>query len=86
MIYVARSQVNVRLDGELVEGVEELVRSGRFPTKTEAFSEALRLLLRVHRGKELASMMDDLREGTGGLPSLSGSLAASRREEEEPVE
>jgi len=79
---MARSQVNVRLDGELVEGVEELVKRGRFPTKTEAFSEALRLLLRVHRGEELASRMDGLREGTEGLPSLSGSLEASRREEE----
>ena len=82
---MARSQVNVRLDEGLMEEVEALVEGGRYATKTEAFTEALRLLLRVHRGEELASRMDALREGTGGLPSLSGSLDASRGEEEGPV-
>jgi len=79
-----KTQVNVRLDGELVAEVDELVRSGRFSSKTEAFSEALRLLIKAHKGGALASRMDEIREGTGAYPSLTDALEASREEEEEP--
>ena len=82
---VDKTQVNVRLERELVAEVDELVRSGRFSSKTEAFSEALRLLMRAHKGEALARRMDEIREGTGAYPSLTDALAASREEEEGPL-
>jgi Arc/MetJ-type ribon-helix-helix transcriptional regulator len=80
-----KTQVNVRLERELVAEIDELVRSGRFSSKTEAFSEALRLLMRAHKGEELARLLDEIREGTGAYPSLTDALAASREEEEGPL-
>jgi len=82
---VDKTQVNVRLERELVAEVDELVRSGRFSSKTEAFSEALRLLMRAHKGEALARRMDEIREGTGAYPSLTDALVASREEEEGPL-
>ncbi len=82
---VDKTQVNVRLDRGLVTEVDELVRSGRFSSKTEAFTEALRLLVKAHKGGELARLIDEVREGTGAYPSLTDALAVSREEEEEPL-
>jgi len=76
-------QVNVRLEKELVAQVDELVKSGRFPSKTDAFSDALRLLIRAYKGEMLARRIDQIREGTEGYPSLTDALSASREEEEE---
>ena len=78
-------QVNVRLERGLVAEVDELVRSGHFRSKTDAFSDALRLLIRAHKGEALAERIDRIREGTEGYPSLTDALAASREEEEEPL-
>jgi Arc/MetJ-type ribon-helix-helix transcriptional regulator len=83
VLYTDRAQVNVRLPRELVAEVEELVRSGRFENKTEAFAEALRLLLRAHWGEALARRIDALREGTEGYPSPAEATASSHEEEDE---
>lgn len=79
-----KTQVNVRLDTKLVAEIDEMVKSGHFTSKTEAFSEALRLLMRAHRSEALTRLIDEIREGTGAYPSLTDALAASR-EEEEPL-
>jgi len=51
---MSRIQVNVRLRKELVVEIDNLVRSGRFSSKREAFSEAIRLLIRTYKGEILA--------------------------------
>jgi Arc/MetJ-type ribon-helix-helix transcriptional regulator len=76
-------QLNVRIDKELAEEIDEMVRGGRFRTKTDAITDALRLLIRAHKGKELAERMSSVREGTEGYPSLSKALADAREEEDE---
>lgn len=81
-----KAQVNVRLPKELVDEIDELVKGGRFPSKTDAFSEALRLLLRIHRGEELARRIDSIKEGTERYASASKAVVASHEEEDERLE
>jgi len=50
---VSKAQVNVRLRKEPVVEIDNLVRSGRFSSKTEAFSEAIRLLIKTYEGEIL---------------------------------
>jgi len=78
-----KAQVNVRLPKELVDDIDELVRDGRFPSKTDAFSEALRLLLRTYKGELLARKIDRIREGTESHPSLAEAVVSSHEEEDE---
>jgi Arc/MetJ-type ribon-helix-helix transcriptional regulator len=76
-------QLNVRIDKELAEEIDEMVRGGRFRTKTDAITDALRLLIKAQKGRELAERMNSVREGTEGYPSLSKALADTREEEDE---
>lgn len=79
---MVRVQLNVRIDKELADEIDEMVRSGRFQTKAEALAEALRLLIRTFRGEELTARMNQIREETIGLPSLTEALAEAREEED----
>jgi metal-responsive CopG/Arc/MetJ family transcriptional regulator len=73
--------VNVKLDETLVREVEELVKKGVVKTKKEAFSRALKLLLREYRAKELAERIDRIREGTEGFGDVSRGVVDSHEEE-----
>jgi Arc/MetJ-type ribon-helix-helix transcriptional regulator len=79
---LVRVQLNVRIDKELAEEIDEMVMSGRFQTKAEALTEAIRLLIRTYRGEKLAVRMNRVREGTIGLPSLTDALVEARKEED----
>ena len=80
---MVKVQLNVRIDKELAEEIDEMVKRGRFQTKTDALTDALMLLIRAQRGEELAERMSRVREGTEGYPSLSETLEEARREEDE---
>jgi len=79
---VSKAQVNVRLRKELVVEIDNLVRSGRFSSKTEAFSEAIRLLIKTYKGEILAKKTDRIREGTESYPSPTVAVASSHEEED----
>ena len=80
---MSKAQVNVRLRKELIVEIDNLVRSGRFSSKTEAFSEAIRLLLKTYEGEILAKKIDRIREGTESYPSPTDSVVSSHEEEDE---
>ena len=73
----------MRLPKELVAEIDELVKSGRFPSKTDAFSEALKLLLRTYKGELLARTIDRIREGTESYLSPTRAAVSSHEEEDE---
>lgn len=79
---MAKTQVNVKLDRQLLQEVERLVESKVFASKTEAFGEALRLLLRTQRGKSLLGRIDRIREGTESYPSANQALIEAHEREE----
>lgn len=79
---MARVQVNLRLDEKIVEEVERLVREGYFSSKTEAFTQALKLLVRYYRLEELNRRFEKIREGTESLPSVTAAVVASHEEED----
>ncbi len=80
---MSKAQVNVRLRKELVAEVERLVKDGHFSSKTEAFTEALRLLIRSRKGEVLAKKIDHVREGTEEYPSPSEAVVSAHEEEDE---
>lgn len=80
---MSKAQVNVRLRKELVAEVDSLIKSGRFSSKTEAFSEAIKLLIRAYKGELLARKMDRIREGTESYLSPTEAVIASHEEEDE---
>jgi len=77
--------MNVRVDGELSREVDELVRRGVFKTKREAVEKALRLLIARVKAEEIRRAIDEVREGTEGLPSAAEALLESRAEEDESL-
>ena len=74
-------QVNVKLDEKLLHEVERLVKQGHVKTKKEAFEKALRLLIRSLRASELAERIDNVREGTKAIPSVTEAVIESHEEE-----
>ena len=80
---MARVQVNLKLEADLVREVEKLVERGYFNSKTEAFTEALKLLIRRYKAKELMERIDRIREGTERLPSVTKALAKAQEEEDQ---
>ena len=79
---MARTQVNVKLDDRLLREMESLVESKEYASKTEVFVEALRLLLRTQRGKDLLKRIDEIREGTEQYPSVSKALIEDHEQED----
>ena len=79
---MAKVQVNVKLDEKLIKEVTELIDKGYLKNKTEAFTEALRLLLRKYKADEIKMKMDQIRRGTEKLPSVTGAVVESHKEED----
>ena len=79
---MARIQVNLRLDEKIVQEVEKLVAEGHFKGKTEAFTEALKLLIRQYKVDHLKRSLEEIREGTEKLPSVTKAVIASHEEED----
>jgi len=80
---MSKAQVNVRLRKELVAGIDELVKGGHFSNKTEAFSEAIRLLMKTYKGQMLAKKIDSIREETESYLSPAEAVVSSHEEEDE---
>jgi len=80
---MARIQVNLKLDASLIQEVERLVEKGHFSSRTEAFTEALRLLIRSYKAKELMERIDKIREGTEELPSVTEAVIKAQEEEDQ---
>jgi len=78
---MAKTQVNVKLEEKLLKEVEGLVQSGLYTSKTEAFAEALKLLLRVQKGKTILQKIDRIREGTERYPSANQALTEEHEQE-----
>ncbi|MEM1509322.1 MAG: hypothetical protein QW291_01335 [Thermofilaceae archaeon] len=79
---MAKIQVNLKLEQKLVEEVEKLVSEGYFPSKTEAFTQALKMLVRKYKVDEMKRKFDKIREGTESLPSVSLAVIDSHEEED----
>jgi len=79
---MARIQVNLKLDKDLVQEVEKLVKKGYFNSKTEAFTYALKLLIRLYKAEELKKRIDEVREGTEELPSVTKAIIEDQEEED----
>ncbi len=79
---MGRIQVNLKLEASLVRAVEELVERGYFRSKTEAFTYALRLLIRSYKAKALRERIDEIREGTEVLPSVTNAVIEAQEEED----
>ncbi len=75
--------MNLKLDRDLVREVEKLVEQGYFSSKTEAFTCALKFLIRHFRAEELRRRIDEIREGTGKLPSATMAVVDVHEEEDE---
>ena len=87
MVYnMSKAQVNVRLRKELVVEIDDLIRSGHFSSKTEAFSEAIKLLIKTYKGEILAQKIDRIREETESYLSPTEAVVSSHEEEDEHLE
>lgn len=62
-----REVINISLPKELNESVEELVKKGKYATKSEFFRELLRLWLEGKILRELAESRKELAAGRGKL-------------------
>ena len=79
---MAKTQVNIKLDEDLLRRIESLVESKVYASKTEAFTEALKLLLQAQRGRALLERIDKIREGTETYPSANQALIEAHEQEE----
>lgn len=80
---MSKAQVNVRLRKELIAEIEDLIKSGRFSSKTEVFSEAIKLLIKTYKGEMLAKKIDRIREETESYLSPTEAVVSSHEEEDE---
>jgi Arc/MetJ-type ribon-helix-helix transcriptional regulator len=79
---MSKEQVNIRLEKELVVGIEELIKTGHFSSKTDAFSEAAKMLIKTYKGDLLAKKIDSIREGTEKYSSPAEAVTKSHEEED----
>jgi len=77
-----KEQVNLRLDVELVKKVDYLVKMGFFRTRTEAFKEAISMLIKKYYRELLKERLERIREGTEKYPSLTDIVVRMHEEEE----
>jgi len=82
---MSKAQVNIRIRKDLIAEVEELIRSGHFSSKTEVFSEAIKLLIKTYKGEMLARKIDRIREETEGYLSPAEAVVSSHEEEDEDL-
>jgi Arc/MetJ-type ribon-helix-helix transcriptional regulator len=72
----------VKLEEKLLRAVEGMVERGRYRSKTEAFTEALKLLLKANEGKTIVQRMENVREGTEAYPSASQAVVEAHEEDD----
>jgi len=82
VLHMRKEQVNVRLDVELLEKVDYLVKMGFFKTRTEAFKEAINMLIKKYYKELLRERLERIREGTEKYPSLTDIVVRMHEEEE----
>ena len=74
-------QVNLRLDEELLERVDFLVKRGVFKSRIEAFRAALLMLVDKYYKDVLKERLERIREGTEGYPDLTEIVVRMHEEE-----
>lgn len=79
---MAKAQVNVKLEEKLLREVEGMVEQGQYRSKTEAFTEALKLLLKANKGKTIVQRMEKLREGTEAYPNATQAVVGAHEEDD----
>lgn len=72
--------MNVRLEEKLLREVEGLVESGLYASKSEAFAEALKLLLKAQKGKTIFKRTERIREESEAYPGASEALVETHKE------
>ena len=78
---MGRRQVNLKLDEELLKETEKLVELGFFNNKTEAFTQALKLLIRTYMAEDLKNQIEEVRRETEKLPSVTKAVMEAHEEE-----
>ncbi len=78
---MAEKQVNLRLEKDLVEKIDYLVKIGIFKTRTEAFKVALRMLIDKYYRRLLDGRLSEIRDGTEDYPSLTEIVVRIHEEE-----
>lgn len=79
---MVEKQVNLRLEENLLNKIDTLVKAGMFKTKTEAFKKALEMLIDRYYKKLLEEKLEKIREGTSEFPSLTNIVVKIHEEEE----
>lgn len=80
-------QIAVKLPDELVAGLDELVRSGRFPSRSTGIRRALEVLLRAEERRRLdAAFAEGFRRHPDGDDLAEATRLAVEAIEEEPWE
>jgi len=79
---LVKVRLDARVDKELAEGLDELVRAGRFKARDEAVAEALRLLIRANGFKALVERMSRVTDGAKGYPRFTEALEEAGGEDD----
>ena len=80
---MTKVQVNLKLDEKVLEDVDKLVKKGHFGSKTEAFTKALKLLVRFYKAEELTKQIDGIRKRTERMPRVTEAVVKAHEEENE---
>jgi len=75
-------QVNIRLEASILERIDNLVKSGIFKTRTEAFKSALLMLIDRYYRELMEKRLEEIREGTEDYPNLTETVVKMHEEEE----
>ncbi len=75
-------QVNLRIEKDLIEKVDMLVRQGFFKNRTEAFLVALNRLIKDCLKEFLRKKLDKIRQGTEKYPSPTDVIIKMHEEKE----
>jgi len=79
---VVERQINLRLEESIIEKVDFLVKIGLFKSRTEAFKEALRMLIDKYYRGLMEKRLKKIREGTENYPSLTEIVIRIHEDEE----
>ncbi|KAF5414823.1 MAG: hypothetical protein U9N46_06175 [Euryarchaeota archaeon] len=72
-----------QISNTLEIGIENIVKDGHFHDKTEAFNEALRLLIRRYKAVKIGKDIDRLRVKAGRDINLTEEIIKAHEEEDE---
>lgn len=79
---MGKVQVNLRIEKDLIEKIDLLVKHGFFKNRTEVFLVALNRLIKDYLKEFLRQKLDKIREGTNKYPSLTNTVVKMHEEEE----